>query len=166
MAIRATQPSTGTLTLLSTGQLGIQSNQGNIILTAPQGGIYATSSIAGATPITNTQNLVLTQGPFGSRFTPSSQLIKKNIEDVDNNELFDFLDKVSIKSFNFIESPDRKGYSIIIEDEKETPLIKDLINQQPKATIYGSFQDLPEHLKPHMGTEILQEENGVIYYSP
>ena len=138
----------------------------NILLNGQSGGIYATSSIAGASPTTNTQNLVLTQGPFSSRLTPSSQVIKKNIENVDNNELFDFLDKVSIKSFNFIEFPDRKAYSIIIEDEKETPLIKDLIKQQPKATIYGSFQDLPEHLKPYIGTEILQEENGVIYYSP
>lgn len=168
--------SSNTLSYVSNGgtlggnpnRLLINSNR-DIVLTAPNGGIYATSSEGGTSPHTNSQNLVVTNGPFGIRFTPSSKIIKDNIQDINKESLFQFLDKVSIKSFNYKDSSETQAFSVIIEDEQEknTPFIDTLTRRNRHVSRYDSIDDIPDYLLPFINDkDIIEEKEGRYYYSP
>ena len=97
----------------------------------------------------------------------SSKIAKKDIFELNQNDINDFIEKVEIKEFSY-KKDNKKSISLIIEDEEEknNPFSEILFTRDNKREKYNKWDDVPEWLKEYKNTPNLTEENGIYYFNP
>jgi hypothetical protein len=145
----------GNLVISADDHLSLRSSQ-----SGTTGRIYVRSGV-NTTYRTSDQLLI---NPTGGTVI-STKAIKTDIENVEDEQVLNFIDKIEIKKYqNLME--EKNAYSIIIEDEleKQEPLLTGLINRQQGTYRFSEYKDIPDFLIPYIDTEYFTQESDGSYF--
>jgi predicted phosphatase len=97
----------------------------------------------------------------------SSTIVKKDIENLQKEDLQQFIDTIEIKQFKYKED-DSVGISLIIEEEenKNIPFKDFLFLRDTHHIRYETWDEVPQWLKVYENTEALTKEIDGYYFNP
>jgi hypothetical protein len=148
---------------------GDAGTNGYVLLSATGDYVYAQSTLVGGATGAARRVATSNGGGFNPTYYPSSRIVKDNITSMSEQKVINFFEKVDIKQYNYKDYPNKKAYSLIIEDEveKNTPFMEDLIVHEDSSVMYESYDSIPEYLKPYIDDSTLFKKiDDRYYYSP